>query len=60
MVNIQANPANIRKHIIVLRLPDLQGKEYPDKERNQVLQYILNPPTKHQLKHTVTQVIHLS
>lgn len=39
MVNIQANPASVRKHIIVLRLPDLEGNKHPDKDGNKVLQH---------------------
>lgn len=37
MVNIQANPASVRKHVIVLHLPDLQGNRHPGKDGNKVL-----------------------
>lgn len=49
MVNTQANPANIRKHVIALRLPDLEGKEHPDKDGKKVLQYFFNLSAKYQL-----------
>lgn len=61
MVNIQANPANIRNHIIVLRLPDLEGEEFQHEGEKKVLHYILTLSEKYQLKYTATliTVIHL-
>lgn len=61
MVNIQANPANIRNHIIVLRLPDLEGKEFQDEHENKVLHCFLTLSATSQLKYAATllTVIHL-